>query len=57
MDTFNDIGSGAGRFVFVDKALRLFGKLILPQTWEEKNPVDEQGQSLKSFLNKISGKV
>jgi hypothetical protein len=57
MDTFNDIGSGAGRFVFVDKALRLFGKLILPQTWEEKNPVNEQGQSLKSFLNKISGKV
>jgi hypothetical protein len=56
MDAFNDIGTEAGRFVFVDTALRLFGKLISPRTWEEKDPVDEQGQSLKSFLNKISGK-
>jgi hypothetical protein len=62
MDTLYNIGKEAERLLFADTGLSYdvevgwFDKLSLAETWEEKDAFDEQSQTIRSFLDKISGK-
>lgn len=61
MDTFHKVGTEAAGFPFddldssYDGESGLFGRLCLASTWEDEDPVDEQGQTMQGFLIKISG--
>jgi len=56
MDDLAAVGKEAERFYFEDPNIRMFRKMSDLSTWQTDNPLDDRGVSMKSFLDKISGR-